>query len=63
MNKPLKIKGHKLSIERSGAENGYFSGRCECGEWHSRNWVDNARSIRISHQSHLRKVLETTPAA
>jgi hypothetical protein len=56
MDKPLRIKGHKLEHSRSGAQNGYARGTCECG-WVYPSWTHYRSSVTASHQQHLRVVM------
>lgn len=49
----LRIRGHKLIRSRSGCENTYQRGDCECGEWRFTGWTESLRSVRASHDNHL----------
>jgi len=58
MKPRLKLKGHKLTTEWTGCESTYANGRCECGHWFSRGWTTKMRSVRISHQGHLARLID-----
>ncbi len=52
----LRIKGHKLIRSRSGCESTYQRGDCECGAWRFNGWTESTRSVRVSHNTHLRQI-------
>lgn len=51
--KPLK--GHKCTYDRSGSEDTYWTGRCECG-WHSWHWTTRKGDIIHAHRRHVDNV-------
>jgi len=46
------LKGHKLTTWRSGAQDGYANGECECG-WRFPGWTHWVRDVYRSHNNHI----------
>jgi hypothetical protein len=55
MDKPLRIKGHKLEHSRSGVNDAYARGRCDCG-WVFKGWTHYRSSVQFSYRQHLEVV-------
>lgn len=51
-----RVAGHKLKHSRSGAQDAYARGDCECG-WTFTGWTHWKRDVVSSHNSHLKHVL------
>ena len=56
MDKPLRIKGHKLEHSRSGVHDAYARGRCACGEWVYKGWTHYRGTVSVAYRNHLRTV-------
>lgn len=55
--KKLAVAGHKLETHRSGPDDSYWNGRCQCG-WVYPSWTTKKGTVVDSHQSHLMHVEE-----
>lgn len=50
--KYLRIRGHRITHSRSGANDAYARGHCECG-WKYPGWTHYRSAVTQSHQNHL----------
>jgi hypothetical protein len=54
-------KGHRLIRSRSGANDAYAQGRCECGVWRFEGWTVWMREVIRDHRMHCDRVLHGKP--
>lgn len=52
-----RCKGHKRTVEKAGAESGFYSVSCECG-WSSGGLVNRRHEIIERHRAHVERVLD-----
>ncbi len=50
--------GHRLRHSRSGAQDAYARGDCECDAWTYRGWTHYRADVIRQHNSHVQDVLE-----
>lgn len=52
-----RCKGHKRTVEKLGAESGFYSVACECG-WSSGGLVNRRHEIIARHRAHVERELD-----